>query len=133
MLAFRNSTFCSRCIYVYLRANGELCRMKLKVKVQTGTGHEGPEGEYRYSSNLSLRGVNGQRHAPTALPPGKTRYVLYRRRNFAPYSIQCLILGACAKLRKATVSSSCLFVCLSVFPSVARLHGTSRLPLKGFS
>jgi len=24
-------------------------------------------------------GVDGQRHAPTALPPGKTRYPLYRR------------------------------------------------------
>jgi hypothetical protein len=24
-------------------------------------------------------GVGGQRHAPTALPPGKTRYPLYRR------------------------------------------------------
>ena len=24
-------------------------------------------------------GVGGQRHAPTALPPGKTRYALYRR------------------------------------------------------
>jgi len=24
-------------------------------------------------------GVGGQRHAPAALPPGKTRYVLYRR------------------------------------------------------
>ena len=24
-------------------------------------------------------GVGGQRHVPTALPPGKTRYPLYRR------------------------------------------------------
>ena len=47
------------------------------------TGHEGPEGEYRYSSTLSLtsalNGVGGQRHAPAALSPGKTRYPLYRR------------------------------------------------------
>jgi hypothetical protein len=39
------------------------------------TGPEGPEGEYRYSSTLSLTlaldGVGGQRHAPAALPPGK--------------------------------------------------------------
>jgi hypothetical protein len=39
------------------------------------TGHEGPEGERRYSSTLSLTsaldGVGGQRHAPAALPPGK--------------------------------------------------------------
>jgi len=36
-----------------------------------------------YSITLSLTsaldGVGGQRHAPAALPPGKTRYPLYRR------------------------------------------------------
>ena len=36
-----------------------------------------------YSSTLSLisalDGVGGQRHAPAALSPGKTRYPLYRR------------------------------------------------------
>jgi len=36
-----------------------------------------------YSSALSLAspvdGVGGLRHAPVALPPGKTRYPLYRR------------------------------------------------------
>ena len=36
-----------------------------------------------YSSTLSLTsvldGVSGQRHAPAALSPGKTRYPLYRR------------------------------------------------------
>jgi hypothetical protein len=46
------------------------------------TGHEGPEGEQRYSSTLSLtsalEGVGGQRHAPSVLPPGKTQYQLYR-------------------------------------------------------
>jgi hypothetical protein len=39
--------------------------------------------EYRYSSTLSLTsaldGVGGQRHAPAALPLGKTRYPLHRR------------------------------------------------------
>ena len=39
--------------------------------------------EQRYSSTLSLTsaldGVGGQRHAPAALPPGKTRYPMYRR------------------------------------------------------
>ena len=47
------------------------------------TGYEGPEGEYRYSSTLSLTsaldGVGGQSQVPAALPPGKTRYPLYRR------------------------------------------------------
>ena len=54
-----------------------------KGKVQHRTGHEGPEGEQRYTSTLSLTsaldGVGGQRHAPAALLPGKTRYSLYRR------------------------------------------------------
>ena len=46
------------------------------------TDHEGPEGEQMYSSTLSLTSaldVGGQRHAPAALPPRKTRYQLYRR------------------------------------------------------
>jgi hypothetical protein len=54
-----------------------------KVKIHPRKGHEGPEGEYRYSSALSLTsaldGLRGQRHAPAALPPGKTQYPLYRR------------------------------------------------------
>jgi len=56
---------------------------KRKGKVHPRTGHEGPEGEYRYSSTLSLTstldGVGGQRHDPAALPPGKTRYPTYRK------------------------------------------------------
>ena len=31
------------------------------------------------SLTLALEGVGGQRHAPAALPPGNTRYSLYRR------------------------------------------------------
>jgi hypothetical protein len=54
-----------------------------KGKVHPRTGHESPEGEQRYSSNLSLTsaldGVVGQRHTPAALLPGKMRYPLYRR------------------------------------------------------
>jgi hypothetical protein len=60
-----------------------IIKVKVKVKVHPRTGHEGPEGEQRFSSTLSLTtaldGVGGQRHAPAALPPGKTRYPLYRR------------------------------------------------------
>ena len=54
-------------------------------KIQPITGHERPEGEKRYSSILSLTsaldggGVGDQRHAPAALPPGKTRYPMTRR------------------------------------------------------
>jgi hypothetical protein len=49
---------------------------KGKGKVHPRTGHEGPNGEQRYSSTLSLNSaldgeVGGQRHAPAALPPRK--------------------------------------------------------------
>jgi len=58
-------------------------RTPVKGKVRPRTGHEGPEGEQRYSSTLSLTSaldvVGGQRHAPAALPPGKTRYSMNRR------------------------------------------------------
>jgi len=43
----------------------------------------GTQGQYRYSSTISLTsaldGVGGERHDPAALPLGKTRYPLYRR------------------------------------------------------
>jgi hypothetical protein len=65
-----------------------LILLSQKVKVSNGkvhprTGHQAPEEEYRYSSTPSLTsaldGVGGQRHAPAALPPEKTRYPLYRK------------------------------------------------------
>jgi hypothetical protein len=44
----------------------------IKDKVHPIIGNEGPQGEWRYSSTLSLTdrqmGVGGQRHAPAALP-----------------------------------------------------------------
>jgi hypothetical protein len=50
--------------------------VKAKGKVYPITGHEGREGEWRYSAAVSLTsaldGVEGQRHAPAALPPGKS-------------------------------------------------------------
>jgi hypothetical protein len=61
----------------------KLLNNKQRGKVHPITGHEGPYGEYRYSSTLSLTseldGVGGQRQAPATLPPEKTRYPLYRR------------------------------------------------------
>ena len=46
-----------------------------KGKLHPRTGHEGPEGEQRYSATLSLTSsldwVGGQRHTPAALPLGK--------------------------------------------------------------
>jgi hypothetical protein len=57
--------------------------IKCKGKLHPRTGHESPEGEHRCSFTISLtsalNGVGGQRHAPTALPPGKTTYPLHRR------------------------------------------------------
>jgi hypothetical protein len=55
---------------------------KGKGKVHTRTVHEGPEGEQMYSTlslNSAIEGMGSQRHAPAALPPGMTRYPLYRR------------------------------------------------------
>jgi len=56
---------------------------KGKGKIHPRTDHEGPEWKYRCNYILyltsSLNWVGGQRHAPAALPPGKTRYPLYRR------------------------------------------------------
>ena len=54
--------------------------IKLKGKVHPRTGHEDLEGSsYALSLTSALDGVGGQRHAPAALHPGKTRYPLYRR------------------------------------------------------
>ena len=76
--------------YIKLFCKGWLCFYiqhitqwdKGKGKGHPVTGHEGPEGEQRYSSTLpstsALDGVDGQRHAPAALPPGKNRKSLYR-------------------------------------------------------
>jgi len=59
-----------------------------KCKVHPIKGHEDPKGEQTFNSTLSLTstldGVGGQRHASAALPPGKTRYLLYRRLGGAP-------------------------------------------------
>jgi hypothetical protein len=69
-----------KCVQIFLircRADKDGC------KVQPRIGHEGPEGEERYSSTLpltsALDGVGDQHHAPSALPLGKTRYPLCRR------------------------------------------------------
>jgi len=55
-------------------------RSACKKKVYLRTGHEDPEGGWRYSYTLSLTsalgGVGGQRHGPAILPAGQTRYPL---------------------------------------------------------
>ena len=62
---------------------------KGKGKGHPRTSHEGPErgaDVQLYSSfNLGARwGVDGQHHAPAALPPWKNRYPLYRRLGGPP-------------------------------------------------
>jgi hypothetical protein len=56
---------------------------KIKGKFHPITGHEGPERgvelQFTLSLTSSLDGVGGQRQPPAALPPRKTRYLLYRR------------------------------------------------------
>ena len=59
-------------------------KRKGKRKVRPRTGHEGPEGEYRYSSTLSLTlvldGGGWLMPHPDRFTPGKeTQYPLYRR------------------------------------------------------
>jgi hypothetical protein len=60
-------------------------KIKCKDKGRPITCYEGPEREQMYNSTLPSTsevdwgGVGGQHHAPAALPPGKTRYSLYRR------------------------------------------------------
>jgi hypothetical protein len=53
-----------------------------KVKVHPKTGHEGPEGDYRYSFTLSLTtaldGGGWLTPSPGRSTQGKTRYPLYR-------------------------------------------------------
>jgi hypothetical protein len=52
-------------------------------KLHPITGHEGPEGEQRYSSTLSLTlvldGVGGQHHAPLLYPWERDLVPLHRR------------------------------------------------------
>jgi hypothetical protein len=78
------------CVTVILHYNIKVkvkVRVKIKVKVKVkftpDQATKDQMGSRGYSSNLSLTsaldGVGGQCHAPAALPPGKTRYPLYRR------------------------------------------------------
>jgi hypothetical protein len=68
--------------YTKVSSQGEILEWLKKGKGHPRTGHEGTDGESRYSSTISLTsaldGVGGQLHAPAALPPGMTRYPLYR-------------------------------------------------------
>ena len=52
-----------------------MCEFTLVVRCSTG--HEGPEGEQRYSPTLSLTLALARDEC--SMPPGKIRYQLYRR------------------------------------------------------
>jgi hypothetical protein len=79
------------CSYGTINFRKRICSRKLgvevmqtiKVKPRPTTGHNGHRGSRVNSSTLSLPsslyGVGGHRHAPAALPPGKTQYPLHRR------------------------------------------------------
>jgi len=58
---------------------------KCKGKFHPRTGHESTEGEQMYGSThpsaSALDRVGGQRHALAALPQGKNRYPLYKRKG----------------------------------------------------
>jgi hypothetical protein len=74
------------CTFVCMYADQHVLRgIKNKGTAHTTTDHESPESEYRYNCTLSLTsaldGVGGKLHASAALPPGRTRYPLYRRLN----------------------------------------------------
>jgi hypothetical protein len=76
----------AQCLHIALTAVATftLAGHGVKGKVLPRTGHEGPEGEYRYSSTLSLTSaldVGGwSTPRPGRFTPGKeTRYPLYRR------------------------------------------------------
>jgi hypothetical protein len=47
------------------------------------------------SFTLVLDGVGGQRHDPSALPPGTTRYLLYRKLGE--------LQGGCGRVRKISL------------------------------
>jgi hypothetical protein len=99
MILLCNLVVFNNCSEKYI-PTASICRVKDKGKVHPKTVHEGPEGEQRYSSTLSLvsapDGMGGQRHAPAALPPGKTRYPLYRRLG-GPQ-------GRCGQVRKISLA-----------------------------
>jgi hypothetical protein len=66
------------------REMGFRLEQKVKGKVYPKTGHEGPDGEYRYSCTLSLTlaldGDGWSMPHPSRFTPGKeTQYPLYSR------------------------------------------------------
>ena len=82
-----SSTFYAEFRYVYrIFLSGRVSKIQRNQlgRFHPFTGHEGPQGEQRYSSTLfqtsAPEGGEGSVSRPgSTLPPGKTRYPLYRR------------------------------------------------------
>jgi hypothetical protein len=101
-------------------------------KIHPRTGHEGPKGEQMYSYTLPSTlvrdgGVGGQRHVPAALPPGKARYLLYRRLGG--------LQGRSARVREISpttgiISPDCRYtVCAIAAPNFQRVKFLSLLEI----
>jgi len=75
---------CKFCTQVML----SLLIAKNTVNAHPVTGHEGPEGQWRYTSTLYLSlvldGVGGQCHAPTTLPLGNDLVPIVQKAGLAP-------------------------------------------------
>jgi hypothetical protein len=73
---------------------------------------------YRYTLSLTsaLVGVGGQRHASAALPPGKTRYPLYRKPQVRAGQVLKISQGP---LIFSCLKSACICTHLSSWISVA--------------
>jgi hypothetical protein len=56
-----------------------ICKIKAKVPRNRPADAEGGRGKALLFLDLGARRSECQHHAPAALPPGKTRYPLYRR------------------------------------------------------
>jgi hypothetical protein len=74
--------------FIFHELRKDMERYKGKCKGHPMTGHQRPRGElevYLYSfSTLALGGGGWSAPRPADLPPGKTRYPLYRRLGVAP-------------------------------------------------
>jgi hypothetical protein len=81
----------------FLGTEGTEVSLKVKGKVRPRTGQEGPEGEQRNTSTVSLTlvldGVGGQGHASAALSPGKRPAIHFLRGWMGPR----IYLDGCGK------------------------------------
>jgi hypothetical protein len=59
--------------------------------------------------------VGGQRHAPAALPPGKTRYPLYRRLGGPVWTGAEYLAPTVINIRRAQVKVGLINLCKGLF------------------